>query len=218
MPTAARGVYFPNAGVTVLLAVTRTHRHVPNSPTPEGYEDEEDDPDNLSDVDDPEIEAMILGEEEVALRTELWTELNKEYLEQQEGMETVLISLLLPICPAYSLSLLHRQSRRGAEVSSFSLMASISLHRSTLTPACSRDMLGTLQKRKGWKPKTLPTASYSPSESDGRRLDCTMRRARYYLVPAAQQPRPACMYILCTMPYTPSLSVIPCTGAGRHCG
>lgn len=202
MPTAARGVYFPNAGVTVLLAVTRTHRHVLNSPTPEGYEDEEGDPDNLSDVDDPEIEAMILGEEEVALRTELWTELNKEYLEQQEGMETVLISLLLPICPTYS----------------FSLMANISLHRSTLTPACSRDMLGTLQKRKGWKPKTSPTASYSPSESDGRRLDCTMRRARYYLVPAAQQPRLACMYILCTMPYTPSLSVIPCTGAGRHCG
>lgn len=57
-------------------------------PTPEGYEDEEDDPDNLSDVDDPEIEAMILGEEEVAIRTELWTELNKEYLEQQEGMGT----------------------------------------------------------------------------------------------------------------------------------
>jgi transcription factor IIIB subunit 2 len=36
----------------------------------------------LSDVDDEEIEAMILTEEEVALKTRIWYHSNKEYLEE----------------------------------------------------------------------------------------------------------------------------------------
>lgn len=54
--------------------------------TPLAAGDELDDPENLSDVDDEEIESAILNADEVEIRTQLWTELNKEYLEQQEGV------------------------------------------------------------------------------------------------------------------------------------
>ena len=41
--------------------------------------------DNLSDVDDAEIDQLILTEEERKLKTILWNNLNKEWiLEQQE--------------------------------------------------------------------------------------------------------------------------------------
>jgi hypothetical protein len=48
-----------------------------------------DESDNLSDVDDDEIEAAILNADEVEIRTQLWTELNREYLEQQEGVRAI---------------------------------------------------------------------------------------------------------------------------------
>ena len=46
----------------------------------ESEEEEEDD--HLSEVDDEEIEAMILTEEEVNLKTRIWYNANKEYLEE----------------------------------------------------------------------------------------------------------------------------------------
>ncbi|CEJ00569.1 hypothetical protein RMCBS344292_14621 [Rhizopus microsporus] len=48
----------------------------------EEEEEEEEDEENLSDVDCDEIEAMILTEEEVALKTKIWYNANKEYLEE----------------------------------------------------------------------------------------------------------------------------------------
>lgn len=39
----------------------------------------------LDDVDDEEIEGVILNEEEVKIKTQVWMELNKEYLQEQEG-------------------------------------------------------------------------------------------------------------------------------------
>ncbi|EIE87227.1 hypothetical protein RO3G_11938 [Rhizopus delemar RA 99-880] len=45
-------------------------------------EEEDEEEENLSDVDCDEIEAMILTEEEVALKTKLWYNANKEYLEE----------------------------------------------------------------------------------------------------------------------------------------
>ncbi|KAF9373969.1 transcription factor TFIIIB subunit brf1 [Podila verticillata] len=38
----------------------------------------------LDDVDDEEIEGVILNEEEVKIKTQVWMELNKEYLQEQE--------------------------------------------------------------------------------------------------------------------------------------
>lgn len=49
----------------------------------EDDDDEEDEDDgNLSDVDDEEIDAMILTEDEVTLKTKIWYHANKEYLEE----------------------------------------------------------------------------------------------------------------------------------------
>ncbi|GAA5814251.1 hypothetical protein MFLAVUS_007745 [Mucor flavus] len=48
----------------------------------EDEEEEEDDDENLSDVDDEEIEAMILTDREVALKTKIWYNANKDYLEE----------------------------------------------------------------------------------------------------------------------------------------
>lgn len=48
----------------------------------EEEEEEEDDDENLSDVDDEEIEAMILTDREVALKTKIWYNANKDYLEE----------------------------------------------------------------------------------------------------------------------------------------
>lgn len=55
-----------------------------NAPREEDEEDEEEEEEeeNLSDVDCDEIEAMILTEEEVALKTKIWYNTNKEYLEE----------------------------------------------------------------------------------------------------------------------------------------
>lgn len=39
----------------------------------------------LDDVDDDEIENVILNEEEIKIKTQVWMELNKEYLQEQEG-------------------------------------------------------------------------------------------------------------------------------------
>ncbi|KAG2237600.1 hypothetical protein INT48_004503 [Thamnidium elegans] len=47
----------------------------------EDKEDEDDD-ENLSDIDDEEIEAMILTDREVALKTKIWYNANKDYLEE----------------------------------------------------------------------------------------------------------------------------------------
>lgn len=49
----------------------------------EGDDEEEEEEDtSLSDVDDEEIEAMILTEEEVNLKTRIWYNANKEYLQE----------------------------------------------------------------------------------------------------------------------------------------
>lgn len=45
-------------------------------------EEEEEEDVSLSDVDDEEIEAMILTEEEVNLKTKIWYNANKEYLQE----------------------------------------------------------------------------------------------------------------------------------------
>ncbi|KAG2210936.1 hypothetical protein INT47_000093 [Mucor saturninus] len=61
-----------------------TQRHKINKPEDEEEEEEEEEEDdgNLSDVDDEEIDAMILTENEVALKTKIWYNANKEYLEE----------------------------------------------------------------------------------------------------------------------------------------
>ncbi|KAK6337780.1 transcription factor TFIIIB subunit brf1 [Orbilia brochopaga] len=43
------------------------------------------DPENLEDVDDDEIESIMMTPEEVALKTKIWYEYNREYLLQQEA-------------------------------------------------------------------------------------------------------------------------------------
>ncbi|KAK6517127.1 transcription factor TFIIIB subunit brf1 [Arthrobotrys conoides] len=43
------------------------------------------DPDNLEDVDDDEIESVMMSPEEVALKTKIWYEYNREYLLTQEA-------------------------------------------------------------------------------------------------------------------------------------
>ncbi|GAA5800907.1 hypothetical protein HPULCUR_006346 [Helicostylum pulchrum] len=55
-----------------------------NGEEEEDEEDEEDEDEdgNLSDVDDEEIEAMILTDREVALKTKIWYNANKDYLEE----------------------------------------------------------------------------------------------------------------------------------------
>lgn len=40
-------------------------------------------PDTLSDLDDDELDQFVLSEEEVAIKTRVWMEFNREYLEQQ---------------------------------------------------------------------------------------------------------------------------------------
>lgn len=39
----------------------------------------------LEDVDDEEIDNIILNEEEVRIKTQVWMEFNKEYLKEQEA-------------------------------------------------------------------------------------------------------------------------------------
>lgn len=46
-------------------------------------EKRKEEPGSLSDVDDDEIESVILNEEEIVLKTRVWYEFNKEYLEEQ---------------------------------------------------------------------------------------------------------------------------------------
>ncbi|OLL24572.1 Transcription factor IIIB subunit [Neolecta irregularis DAH-3] len=41
--------------------------------------------DDLSDVDDDEIESVLLNEREISLKTQVWMELNKDYLAEQEA-------------------------------------------------------------------------------------------------------------------------------------
>jgi len=38
----------------------------------------------LDDVDDDEIESIILNDEEVKIKTQVWMEFNKDYLQEQE--------------------------------------------------------------------------------------------------------------------------------------
>jgi len=40
---------------------------------------------DLDDVDDEEIDNIILNEEEVRIKTQVWMEFNKEYLKEQEA-------------------------------------------------------------------------------------------------------------------------------------
>ncbi|GJP74751.1 hypothetical protein CLOP_g5291 [Closterium sp. NIES-67] len=47
-------------------------------------EEEEEEEDTLSDIEDHEVDGYLLGEEEVKLKTLIWTEMNKDYLEEQE--------------------------------------------------------------------------------------------------------------------------------------
>ncbi|KAF9426188.1 transcription factor TFIIIB subunit brf1 [Podila epigama] len=45
----------------------------------------------LDDVDDDEIESVILNEEEIKIKTQVWMELNKEYLQEQEDLPFLFI-------------------------------------------------------------------------------------------------------------------------------
>lgn len=46
--------------------------------------EDEDDNETLSDIDDDEVKGYLHNDEEVRLKTIIWTEMNKEYLEEQE--------------------------------------------------------------------------------------------------------------------------------------
>ncbi|KAK7207294.1 Brf1-like TBP-binding domain-containing protein [Myxozyma melibiosi] len=56
----------------------------PVEPTPAPTRIIDDDPENLSDVDDDEISNFILNEEEVDVKSHVWHTLNAEYLREQE--------------------------------------------------------------------------------------------------------------------------------------
>ncbi|KAI5073301.1 hypothetical protein GOP47_0011314 [Adiantum capillus-veneris] len=52
-----------------------------------------DDPDNedtLSDIDDDEVDGYLHNQEEIRLKTIIWTEMNKEYLEEQQAKQDAL--------------------------------------------------------------------------------------------------------------------------------
>eukprot|EP01134_Creolimax_fragrantissima_P000546 CFRG0546T1 len=48
-----------------------------------------DDPDNLEDVDDHEIQSMLLTNGEVQVKTQMWTQLNKDWLVKAEEKEAI---------------------------------------------------------------------------------------------------------------------------------
>ena len=62
---------------------------------------------NLSDVDDDEIQMLILTEEESEVKSKLWHEMNKEYLEEQEGWCSY------PFCEDYFCNLLYCSQEKG---------------------------------------------------------------------------------------------------------
>lgn len=68
-------------GRVLTFAFIETQKHKDNKSEDEEEEEEEDDG-NLSEVDDDEIDAMILTDSEVALKTKIWYNANKEYLEE----------------------------------------------------------------------------------------------------------------------------------------
>lgn len=53
------------------------------------------DDESLSDVDDEEIDQLILTTEESEMKSKLWHEMNKEYLEEQEGTTTIFAFMFL---------------------------------------------------------------------------------------------------------------------------
>lgn len=75
-------------------AVATTHSQSPSKfqgPTGSGIDEVFDDKDDtLSDIDDDEVKEYIFNEEEVKLKTELWTHMNKDYLEAQEAKQAAL--------------------------------------------------------------------------------------------------------------------------------
>eukprot|EP00850_Spirogloea_muscicola_P000255 SM000001S04657 [mRNA] locus=s1:1514672:1520522:- [translate_table: standard] len=54
------------------------------------YEATADKEETLSDIDDDEVTGYLLQEEEVRLKTIVWTEMNKEYLQQKEAKEAAI--------------------------------------------------------------------------------------------------------------------------------
>ncbi|XP_024543263.1 transcription factor IIIB 60 kDa subunit isoform X1 [Selaginella moellendorffii] len=55
------------------------------------YEDSVDDePESLSDIDDVELTTYLNTEDEIRLKTIVWTEMNKEYIQEQEAKEAAL--------------------------------------------------------------------------------------------------------------------------------
>lgn len=52
--------------------------------------EEEEDNETLSDIDDDEVKGYLHNDEEVRLKTIIWTEMNKEYLEEQEAKKAAI--------------------------------------------------------------------------------------------------------------------------------
>lgn len=49
--------------------------------------DQNEEEDTLSDIDDKEVEMYLNTEEEVKVKTQLWTDLHKDYLEMMEAKQ-----------------------------------------------------------------------------------------------------------------------------------
>ncbi|KAH6772247.1 hypothetical protein C2S51_010651 [Perilla frutescens var. frutescens] len=71
-----------------LAAADDHHTNTNNDFNLEDYSSHSDDDDtNLSDIDDPEVDACILDDKEKKYKTIVWEEMNKEYLEEQAEKE-----------------------------------------------------------------------------------------------------------------------------------